>query len=364
MFGSLGLPDAVAIAKVTDFAAFFGVVSICAGVLYVVYRVITPNEADELEFASTVFILTIAIGLLVSIIKSAPAISFGLFGAMSIVRFRAQVKRPQRMIFIFMAAAIGVCCGAGEYLTTVLGTIVLSALTLMSFWFVPIKIKSKNKPTAAMATLPVPAPLTPATGGRWGVDFLPAMLGDGRRVRVLAIVDEVSREALATIPETSFSGARVVGELDRLIAERGKPQQIVSDSWPQFASSAVLDWKRIMAIDWLWLEHVAKPEPFIVAFTSIVRDHGFAGHGYPGLIEARSGLESWRIAYNREIDAGGKMIGRLERPIEHTGPRLAVTTQRDAIQVAGLVEAGGQVAAVPAIVADVDFVSAIAGRQR
>ncbi|NGM24430.1 transposase family protein, partial [Roseomonas stagni] len=55
---------------------------------------------------------------------------------------------------------------------------------------------------------------------RWSLDFVADALADGRRFRVLCVVDDFTREALATVVDTSISGARVVRELERLVAER------------------------------------------------------------------------------------------------------------------------------------------------
>ncbi len=63
---------------------------------------------------------------------------------------------------------------------------------------------------------------------RWSLDFVYDQLACGRRFRVLNIVDDVTRECLAAIPDTSISGRRVARELTALIEGRGKPQLIVS----------------------------------------------------------------------------------------------------------------------------------------
>ena len=62
------------------------------------------------------------------------------------------------------------------------------------------------------------------------LDFVSDAFTDGRRFRVLAIVDDYSRECLALVADTSLSGGRVVGELKKLIQQRGKPNTIVSDN--------------------------------------------------------------------------------------------------------------------------------------
>ena len=63
---------------------------------------------------------------------------------------------------------------------------------------------------------------------RWSLDFVHDQLAQGRRFRILNIVDDVTRECLAAIPDTSISGKRVARELTTIITARGKPQMIVS----------------------------------------------------------------------------------------------------------------------------------------
>src|SRR5205807_6007992 len=65
---------------------------------------------------------------------------------------------------------------------------------------------------------------------RWSLDFLSDALSDGRRFRILAIVDDFTRECLALVADTSLSGLRVGREFDAIIAERGKPIACVSDN--------------------------------------------------------------------------------------------------------------------------------------
>ena len=67
-------------------------------------------------------------------------------------------------------------------------------------------------------------PLAP--NERWSLDFVSDQLTDGRRFRILAIVDDCTRECLALVADTSLSGFRVARELDRLIVERGRPKMI------------------------------------------------------------------------------------------------------------------------------------------
>jgi putative transposase len=78
-------------------------------------------------------------------------------------------------------------------------------------------------------------------------------LADGRRFRILAVVDDFSRENLVLVADTSLSGLRVPRELDRVIAERGMPTTIVSDNGTEFTSMAILQWVQKTGIDWHYI---------------------------------------------------------------------------------------------------------------
>ena len=69
------------------------------------------------------------------------------------------------------------------------------------------------------------------------------MLADGRRFRVLVVVDDFTRECLALVVDTSLSGMRVARELDALVEARGRPLMIVSDNGTELTSRAILQWQ-------------------------------------------------------------------------------------------------------------------------
>ena len=77
---------------------------------------------------------------------------------------------------------------------------------------------------------------------RWSLDFVHDQFACGRRFRILNVVDDVTRECLAAIPDTSISGRRVARELTDLIGRRGRPDMIVSDHGTEFTSNAILAW--------------------------------------------------------------------------------------------------------------------------
>jgi transposase InsO family protein len=77
-----------------------------------------------------------------------------------------------------------------------------------------------------------------AANVRWSLDFVSDQLTDGRRFRVLTVVDDCTRECLTLVADTSLSGLRVARELDRIIERRGKPKMIVSDNGSEFTPVA------------------------------------------------------------------------------------------------------------------------------
>lgn len=89
---------------------------------------------------------------------------------------------------------------------------------------------------------------------RWSLDFVSDAFTDGRRFRVLAVVDDYSRECLALIADTSLSGLRVTRELTELIKRRSKPNTIVNDNGTELTSMAVLKWCQETNIEWHYIQ--------------------------------------------------------------------------------------------------------------
>ena len=75
-----------------------------------------------------------------------------------------------------------------------------------------------------------PMQVPDAVNRRWSLDFVSDAFTDGRRFRVLCVIDDFSRECLALVADTSLSGHRAARELDAVIARRGRPAMVVSDN--------------------------------------------------------------------------------------------------------------------------------------
>ncbi len=136
---------------------------------------------------------------------------------------------------------------------------------------------------------------------RWSLDFVSDALTDGRRFRVLCIVDDFSREALATVTDRSLSGLRLTRELDALIQRRGKPEMIVSDNGTEMTSHAVLRWCQETGVNW---HYIAPGKPmqnaFVESFNGRLRDECLNETLFGNLAEARRIIETWRIDYNTQ----------------------------------------------------------------
>jgi putative transposase len=92
-----------------------------------------------------------------------------------------------------------------------------------------------------------------APNDRWSLDFVSDQLTDGRRFRILTVVDDCTRECLALVADTSLSGTRVASELDRLMIERGKPKMVVSDNGSELTSNAILIWVDQAGVAWRYI---------------------------------------------------------------------------------------------------------------
>jgi putative transposase len=134
---------------------------------------------------------------------------------------------------------------------------------------------------------------------RWSLDFVSDAFGDGRRFRVLAIVDDFTRECLALVADTTLPGARVARELDVLATGRGKPLVVVSDNGTELTSTAILRWCQDRGVEWHYIAP-GKPQQnaFVESFLGRFRDECLNETLFRSLGHARAVLSSWRADYN------------------------------------------------------------------
>jgi putative transposase len=149
------------------------------------------------------------------------------------------------------------------------------------------------------ARSPMPLPLGP--NQRWSLDFVHDQMTDGRRLRILAVVDDHTRECLALVADTSISGIRVARELDKIVAMRGRPGGIISDNGTELTSTAILAWSDRQKVVW---HYIAPGKPvqnaFIESFNGRLRDELLNETLFRSLSHARLALDRWRWDYNAE----------------------------------------------------------------
>ena len=133
----------------------------------------------------------------------------------------------------------------------------------------------------------------------WSMDFVQDSLADGRRIRVLTLVDNYSRECLALEVGTSLPGARVVRVLEQVSRIRGKPKTIVVDNGPEFAGKALDAWAYENGVG---LHFIAPGKPvqnaYIESFNGKFRDECLNEHWFSSIDEVGAVVEAWRQDYN------------------------------------------------------------------
>jgi putative transposase len=159
-------------------------------------------------------------------------------------------------------------------------------------------IKRGGRKRALGSRLPIASLSMP--NERWSLDFVSDALADGRRIRILTIVDDFTRECLKMVVDTSLSGKRVTRELSSLISVKGTPKAIVSDNGTEFTSNAVLKWSHDTGVNWQYIQP-GKPmqNGYIESFNGKLRDECLNESWFLSLTEAKEIIERWRHDYNQ-----------------------------------------------------------------
>ena len=160
-----------------------------------------------------------------------------------------------------------------------------------------------------------PMTLPQGPNQRWSLDFVSDTLTDGRRLRILAVVDDFTRECLCLVADTSLSGKRVARELDAVIARRGKPLMVVSDNGTELTSLAILTWSQERRVEWHYIAP-GKPQQnaFVESFNGRLRDECLNETLFTSLAHARAELATWQRDYN-EVRPHSALGGRTPASI-------------------------------------------------
>jgi len=157
----------------------------------------------------------------------------------------------------------------------------------------------RRKKLASRARVTLPAAVKP--NERWAMDFMHDALCNGRKIRLLTIIDTYTKESLRIEVDTSIGGQRVASVLTQVSGFRGLPESIVVDNGPEFISNALDAWAYVRGIK-LHFIRPGKPvdNAFMESFNGKLRDECLNENWFMSLEHARAVVEQWRVDYNQE----------------------------------------------------------------
>ena len=133
----------------------------------------------------------------------------------------------------------------------------------------------------------------------WSYDFMSARTRDGRPIRIFTMIDEYTRECLATDVKRRFCSDDVMERLTDLFLLRGVPEHIRSDNGPEFTAKALREWLARTGVNTLFIEPGSPWENgYIESFNGKLRDELLNCEIFDTLLEAKVLVEMWRKEYN------------------------------------------------------------------
>jgi putative transposase len=133
----------------------------------------------------------------------------------------------------------------------------------------------------------------------WAIDFQFDETADYRRLKMLNIVDEHTREALAMVVDRSITADKLLSVIEQLVVRHGQPLHLRMDNGPELLSWALRDWCRFTGTRTIYIEPGSPWEnPFVESFNGRARDELLNIEEFATLSEARVIVEAWRIEYN------------------------------------------------------------------
>lgn len=160
-----------------------------------------------------------------------------------------------------------------------------------------VRTKKRKKLSRPMLVMDIPK----SANKCWSMDFVSDQLANGRRFRVLNVVDNYTREVLGQLTDYSISGVRVARFLTQLSETRGKPETIICDNGTEFTSKAMFFWSKETSVK-LGFIQPGKPtqNAFVESLNGKFRDNCLNQHWFRTIEEARYEIAQWRHHYNHE----------------------------------------------------------------
>jgi putative transposase len=133
----------------------------------------------------------------------------------------------------------------------------------------------------------------------WSYDFMQDRTEDGRRFRMLTVIDEYTRRCLAIVVARKLRSDDVLHCLTDLMVAHGTPEHVRSDNGPEFVARNVREWLGRIGVKTLFIEPGSPWENgYCESFNSKLRDELLAGEQFSTLHEAKVLIEQWRRHYN------------------------------------------------------------------
>lgn len=135
----------------------------------------------------------------------------------------------------------------------------------------------------------------------WSIDFISDSLVDGRRFRILNVMDDFNRESLALEVDTSLPALRVIRVLEKIIRVKGKPKYLRTDNGPEFISFMLRQWCAMNNIIILYIQP-GRPmqNAYVERKNGSLRRELLNAYLFDSLREVRIMCEEWRAYYNTE----------------------------------------------------------------
>jgi len=135
----------------------------------------------------------------------------------------------------------------------------------------------------------------------WSIDFMSDALVDGRKFRVLNIIDDFNRESLAIEIDTSLPARRLIRVLEKIVARRGKPRCIRTDNGPEFISHLLQEWCESNGVKPVYIQPGNPTQnAFIERKNGTMRRGLLNAYLFYSLTEVRMMAEEWQLDYNTE----------------------------------------------------------------
>jgi len=160
-----------------------------------------------------------------------------------------------------------------------------------------VRTKRRRKLTRPRLVIDLPSQVNQ----RWSMDFVADQMSNGRRFRILNVVDDYSREMVGQLVAFSMTGQQVARFLSQLIEQRGQPKGITCDNGTEFTSKSMFFWSKERGIK-LYFIQPGKPtqNAFVESLNGKFRDGCLNQHWFRSIEEATYEIDQWRHHYNNE----------------------------------------------------------------